>query len=102
MVTGKFLTIGTEYVIFYINCDKLYFYPSTVYLYSFDLSKAFGDPCLGVRKVLKIFYCTRGFQGAMRVREKDGCLVAAVEIGFEPDIGGDTPPEQKRPVIGKR
>ena len=55
-----------------------------------------------MRKILKIFYCTRGFQGAVRVREKDGCLVAAVEIGFEPDIGGDTAPEMKRPTIGAR
>jgi hypothetical protein len=55
-----------------------------------------------VRKVLKIFYSTRGFQGAVRVREKGGCLVAAVEIGFEPDIGGDTEPEKTRPIIGAR
>lgn len=75
MVTGRLLEIGTEV----------------------DLAKTFGDPCPGVRKVLKIFYCTRGFQGAVRVREKKGCLVAAVEIGFAPDIAADTAPEKERP-----
>jgi hypothetical protein len=69
---------------------------------SLDLEKTFGDPCLGVRKVLKIYYCTRGFQGAIRVREKNGLLVAPVEIGFEPEVGADTAPEQKRPMMGPR
>jgi hypothetical protein len=54
-----------------------------------DLIKTFGDPCFGVNKVLRIFYSTRGFTGALRVREKGGVLSAAVEIGFPPEIPRD-------------
>jgi hypothetical protein len=54
-----------------------------------DLTALFGDPCFGVNKVLKIYYQTRGFTGAVRVREREGTLVAAVELGFPPEVPPD-------------
>jgi hypothetical protein len=54
-----------------------------------DLTSTFGDPCFGVNKVLKIYYQTRGFTGALRVRERDGTLIAAIELGFPPEIPSD-------------
>ena len=53
-------------------------------LTSVNLDGMFGDPCIGVRKVLKINYVTRGFTGAVRVREQNDCAVASVELGFPP------------------
>jgi hypothetical protein len=54
-----------------------------------DLTALFGDPCFGVSKVLKIYYQTRGFTGTVRVREREGTLVAAVELGFPPEVPPD-------------
>lgn len=61
---------------------------------SLDLNKAFGDPTPGVRKCLQIDYTMLGFLGNLRIRERgDGCLVAAVELGYPPqpprDEGSD-------------
>lgn len=42
------------------------------------------DPCPGRRKQLKIEYIMRGFTGNLRVREKDDCLVANIELGYPP------------------
>lgn len=50
-----------------------------------NLSKTFKkDPSVGKRKLLKINYITRGFSGNLRVREKDDCLVASVQLGYPP------------------
>ena len=48
------------------------------------LNELFGDPCPGTRKALKVEYVTRGFTGNLRIREKDGYLVAALELGYAP------------------
>jgi hypothetical protein len=42
------------------------------------------DPAPGIRKQLRIDYCTKGFAGNLRVREKKGFLSAAMELGFQP------------------
>lgn len=42
------------------------------------------DPSPGKRKQLKIEYLTRGFTGSIRVREKNDCLVAGIELGYPP------------------
>lgn len=54
-----------------------------------NLTEIFGDPCFGVNKILRIYYQTRGFTGAIRVREKDGTLIAGVELGFPPEVPDD-------------
>jgi hypothetical protein len=42
------------------------------------------DPSPGRRKQLKIEYIMRGFRGNLRVREKNDCVVANVELGYPP------------------
>ena len=42
------------------------------------------DPCPGTRKQLTVEYITRGFNGNLRIRERDGFLVAALELGYAP------------------
>eukprot|EP01034_Spumella_vulgaris_P024631 gene24631-30999_t len=42
------------------------------------------DPSPGKRKQLRVEYVTRGFTGNLRVREKDDCLVAGIELGYPP------------------
>jgi hypothetical protein len=59
-------------------------------VFSVDLNAAFGDPCPGVSKILRISYVTRGFTGALRVREKEDLLVAAVELGYTLTPPADT------------
>ena len=50
-----------------------------------NLNKLFRrDPSPGKRKQLHVAYLTRGFTGNLRVREKDDCLVASVELGYPP------------------
>lgn len=49
-----------------------------------DLDALLTNPCPGVKKSLKVKYVTRGFQGAMRVREKNDCLSALLELGYPP------------------
>jgi hypothetical protein len=50
-----------------------------------DLNTLFGDPTPGVRKWLQIDYTMLGFLGNLRIRDRgDGCLVAAVELGYPP------------------
>ncbi len=44
----------------------------------------FGDPCPGVPKYLRVEYVALGFKGSMRVREKEDCLIAALELGYPP------------------
>ena len=79
LVTGKVFRLKSEYVcLFYMG------YIVMKWQCSVNLDGMFGDPCIGVRKVLKIRYVTRGFTGAVRVREHNDCAVAAVELGFPP------------------
>ena len=47
-------------------------------------AQIFGDPCPGVRKSLRVQYITRGFNGNLRIRERGGHLVAALELGYAP------------------
>jgi len=61
-VKGRRLYIGTD-----VNLDDL-----------------LSNPCPGVKKTLRINYVTRGFQGAIRVREKDDHLSATLELGYPP------------------
>eukprot|EP01031_Cornospumella_fuschlensis_P037973 gene37973-46131_t len=50
-----------------------------------DLDKLFKvDPSPGRNKQLKISYISRGYAGSLRVREKDDCLCAALELGYLP------------------
>lgn len=42
------------------------------------------DPSPGIRKQLKVEYVTRGFTGAVRVREINDALVSNVELGYPP------------------
>ena len=49
-----------------------------------SLIHIFTDPCPGTRKTLTVEYVTRGFNGNLRIREKDGYLVAALELGYAP------------------
>ncbi len=56
-----------------------------------NLDKIFTNPCRGLKKQLKISYLTRGFSGAIRIREKDDLLVAAVELGYPPIPKVDDP-----------
>ena len=49
-----------------------------------NLNDVFGDPCPGTRKSLRVHYVTRGFNGNLRIRERDGYLVAALELGYAP------------------
>lgn len=78
LVTGKVFRLKSEYVY------RFYMKFSLNHQNSVNLDGMFGDPCIGVRKVLKIRYVTRGFTGAVRVREHNDCAVAAVELGFPP------------------
>lgn len=49
------------------------------------------DPSPGRNKKLKIFYISRGYTGNLRVREKDDCLAAGLELGYPPhaSLGDD-------------
>ena len=68
MVRGKILHIGPEV----------------------DLDAAFSkDPCPGMRKQLRICYVTRGFIGAVRVREKEDLFITNVELGYPPVAEAD-------------
>lgn len=50
-----------------------------------DLHRLFKmDPSPGRKKQLIISYMARGFTGNIRVREKEDCLVAAIELGYPP------------------
>jgi hypothetical protein len=49
-----------------------------------SLKKLFGDPCPGVPKFLRINYAALGFTGALRVRERNDCLVAQLNLGYPP------------------
>lgn len=49
-----------------------------------NLDELLQNPCPGVKKRLYIEYVTRGFQGCIRVREKDDFLIAALELGYPP------------------
>ena len=62
-VVGRSLTIERE-----VNLNKLFHW----------------DPSPGKRKHLKIHYLTKGFTGNVRVREKEDCLVAGIELGYPP------------------
>jgi len=42
------------------------------------------DPCPGIRKQLKVEYVTRGFIGAVRVREVNDGWISNVELGYPP------------------
>jgi hypothetical protein len=53
------------------------------------------DPAPGRQKELSIEYITRGFQGNIRVREKNDLLVAAIELGYPPL----PPPDDEKHVI---
>lgn len=53
------------------------------------------DPAPGRAKELCIDYITRGFQGNLRVREKNDLLVAGIEIGYPPL----PPPDDDKHVI---
>ena len=44
----------------------------------------FKDPSPGRKKQLHIHYINRGFIGNVRVREKNDCLVAKIELGYPP------------------
>ncbi len=51
----------------------------------FNLNDLFKmDPAPGRQKELSIEYITRGFQGNLRVREKNDLLVAGIELGYPP------------------
>jgi len=49
-----------------------------------DLDELLQNPCPGVKKTLRVEYVTRGFQGTIRVREKNDYLSAALELGYPP------------------
>ncbi|MEC8392495.1 MAG: hypothetical protein VXZ58_06420, partial [Actinomycetota bacterium] len=69
MVEGRKLHIGTE----------------------IDLTEKFSkDPCPGMRKQLRIAYVTRGFVGAVRVRERNDLFVTTVELGYPAVPGEDS------------
>ena len=56
-----------------------------------DLTKAFSkDPCPGMRKQLRIAYVTRGFVGAVRVRERNDLFVTTIELGYPAVPGEDS------------
>ena len=42
------------------------------------------DPCPGIRKQLRVEYVTRGFMGAVRVREVGDGWISNVELGYPP------------------
>lgn len=57
-----------------------------------DLAALFKiDPSPGRNKKLKISYISRGYSGNVRVRERDDCLVAGLELGYPPQasLGDD-------------
>lgn len=69
MVQGRKLHLGTE----------------------LDLTRAFSkDPCPGMRKQLRIAYVTRGFIGAVRVRERNDLFVTTIELGYPAVPGEDS------------
>ena len=56
-----------------------------------DLTKSFSkDPCPGMRKKLRIAYVTRGFIGAIRVRERNDLFVTTIELGYPAVAGEDS------------
>lgn len=56
-----------------------------------DLTKAFSkDPCPGMRKKLRIAYVTRGFIGAVRVRERNDLFATTIELGYPAVAGEDS------------
>ena len=56
-----------------------------------DLTKAFSkDPCPGMRKKLRVSYVTRGFIGAVRVRERNDLFVTTIELGYPAVAGEDS------------
>lgn len=52
---------------------------------SFDLVKAFGEPCPGVRKMLKVNYDIRGMAGRLNFAEKNGKVAGRIQLGYPPD-----------------
>jgi hypothetical protein len=68
LVKGKMLHIGTEV----------------------DLNEEFSkDPCPGMRKQLRICYVTRGYLGAVRVREQNDLFITNIELGYPPVAEAD-------------
>lgn len=62
-----------------------------------DLHKLFHkDPSPGRRKQLEVSYIMRGFMGNLRVREKNDCLVAGIQLGYPP-----VPPPDDENIITK-
>jgi len=49
-----------------------------------NLDELFSNPCPGAKKNLVVEYVTRGFQGSIRVRERNNCLGACLELGYPP------------------
>jgi hypothetical protein len=49
-----------------------------------NLDELFSNPCPGAKKTLTVEYVTRGFQGSIRVRERNDFLGAVLELGYPP------------------
>jgi hypothetical protein len=54
-----------------------------------DLNSLFTNPCPGSLKQLRIKYISRGMNGSIRVREKDGFLNGNVQLGYVPTVSAD-------------